>query len=158
MSGAVGQEIRTGAPLPAQAAPESPSPAEGRGLGRSDVCCPGAAVRAGLGPGVEHLVDDAESLGLVGLEELVAVHGLLDVLDLLAGIFGVELVEALAHAQDLARLDLDVGGHALGPARGLMDHDPAVGQRDAHPRLTGGEQEAAHRGGLADTYRADLGP
>ena len=31
-------------------------------------------------------------------------------------------------------------------------------ERDAHPRLTRGQQEAAHRRGLADADRADLGP
>jgi hypothetical protein len=30
-----------------------------------------------------------------------------------------------------------------------VDHDAAVGERNAHARLTGGEQEAAHRCGLA---------
>ena len=53
------------------------------------------------------------------------------------------------------RLDLDVRGHALRAARGLVDHDPRVGQRDAHARLAGREQEAAHRRGLADAHRAD---
>ncbi|MCY1170755.1 hypothetical protein D9M73_108430 [compost metagenome] len=36
-----------------------------------------------------------------------------------------------------------------------MDHDARIGQGNAHPRLTGGKQEAAHRRGLADAHRAD---
>src|SRR6185369_8545328 len=120
-----------------------------------------ARARAGIVAGIraifEHFVDEAESLGLVGLEELVTVHRLLDLLDRLAGVLGVKLVEALAHAQDLARLDLDVRGHDLGAARGLVDHDPAVAQGDAHPGLAGGQKEAAHRRGLADDTVPTLG-
>src|SRR4051794_8467860 len=77
-------------------------------LGRSHFSGAGAGVVACVGALVEDLVDYAERLGFVGLEELVAVHRLLDLLDLLAGVLGVKLVEALTHAQDLARLDLNV--------------------------------------------------
>src|SRR5207253_9113680 len=89
---------------------ESPSPSGGEGLrlSRRHVPCPGAAVFTRFGALVEDLVDDAERLRLVGFQERVAIHRLLDVFDLLAGILGVERVEALAHAEDLARLNLDV--------------------------------------------------
>jgi hypothetical protein len=43
------------------------------------------------------------------------------------------------------------------PPLRLVDHDPRVGQRHAHARLARREQEAAHRGGLADAHGADLG-
>ena len=56
----------------------------------------GAVALALIGTLLEHLVDQPEFLGLVGLEELVAVHRQLDRLDLLAGILGVERVEALS--------------------------------------------------------------
>src|SRR6185437_6784716 len=59
----------------------APSPAN-VALGRCNVSGAGAGVLARIGPLVEHLVDQAESLGLVGLEELIAVHGLFDLLDL----------------------------------------------------------------------------
>jgi hypothetical protein len=36
-----------------------------------------------------------------------------------------------------------------------VDHHARIGQRDAHPGLARREQEAAHRGGLADAHRAD---
>src|SRR5438045_8333557 len=133
------------------------SPSARRHLRVASLARPGAAVLAALGPGLEHLIDEAEGLGFVGLEELVAVHRLLDLLELLAGIFGVKLIEALAHVQYLACLDLDVRGHALGAARGLVNHDPAVGESDAHPGLASGKKEAAHRSGLADAHGADLG-
>src|ERR1700757_4626661 len=47
-------------------------------LGRSYVSSARAPVFPRLRAFVEHLVDEAESLGLVRLEELVAVHRLLD--------------------------------------------------------------------------------
>jgi hypothetical protein len=52
--------------------------------------------------------------------------------------------------EDLAGVDLDVGRLALEAARGLMDHDPGVGQREALALGAGGQQQRAHRGGLAD--------
>src|SRR5690349_5062544 len=76
-------------------------------LGGGNLARPGSRIVALVGASVEHFVDQAEGLGFVGLKELVAVHRFLDLLDLLAGVLRVELVEALAHAQDLARLDLD---------------------------------------------------
>src|SRR3546814_7449926 len=45
--------------------------------------------------------------------------------------------------------------HAARAARRLVDHDPRVRQRDAHAGFAGGEQEAAHRRGLADADGAD---
>src|SRR3546814_16209993 len=73
--------------------------------------------------------------------------------DLLAGVLHVKIVEALAHAQNFTRLDLDIRCHALRPARGLVDHDPCIGKRDTHARLAGGPQEAAHRNGLTELGR-----
>src|SRR3546814_6013224 len=101
------------------------------------------------------LVDQAEFLGFVRRHELVAIHRLLDLLERLARIFGVEFVHPRADTQDFLGLNLDVAGHALRAARRLVDHDPCVAERHAHPRLAGCKQEAAHRGGLADAHRAD---
>src|SRR5690606_16967993 len=75
----------------------------------------------------------------------------------LARVLHVKIVHPGADAQDFLGLDLDVGGHAPRAARRLVNHDPGIGQRHAHPRLAGGEQEAAHRRSLADAHRADLG-
>src|SRR6185437_15537304 len=68
----------------------------GARLRRRNLALPRAAVVARLGPLVEDLIDQAERFRFVGLEELVAVHRFFDLLELLAGIFGVELVQALA--------------------------------------------------------------
>src|SRR3546814_8095458 len=100
-------------------------------------------------------VDQPEVLALALREELVALDILRDLLDRLAGILRHQLVHSVPDAQDFLGLDLDVGGHALGAARRLVNHDPRIVERDPHPRLAGAEQKGAHRGGLADAHRAD---
>src|ERR1700678_2520819 len=49
---------------------------------------------------LEHLVDQAKFLGRFGREELVALQRLLDLLDALAGVLDVDLIETLANVQD----------------------------------------------------------
>ena len=62
---------------------------------------------------------------------------------------GVELVEASLGLDDVLGVALDVRGLALEAARGLVDHDPRVGQRHPLARLAGHQDERAHRGGHA---------
>ena len=66
----------------------------------------------------EDPVDQAVLDGLLGGEEAVAVHVVVDLLDRLAGVVGVDLVDALAQLEDLAGVDLDVGRLALEAADG----------------------------------------
>ena len=47
--------------------------------------------------------------------------------------------------------------HALRAARRLVDHDAAVRERNAHARLAGCKQEAAHRRRLTDAHGRNLG-
>src|SRR6266496_518320 len=67
------------------------------------------------------LVDEAELLCLVRRQKPVALDRVDDRLERLAGVLDVDFVESRAQAQDLTRLDLDVGGLTLGPARGLVE-------------------------------------
>ena len=62
---------------------------------------------------LDDLVDEAVLGGLVGLEEAVALHVLVDLLERLLGVLGVDLVDPLARLEDLLRVDLDVGRLAL---------------------------------------------
>ena len=71
---------------------------------------------------------------------------------------GEDLVEAVLDAQDLLRLDGDVGGLPLGPAPGLVDQDARVGQREALAVGARREQHRAHRRRLADADRLHVGP
>src|SRR5215213_9184553 len=50
-------------------------------------------------------VDEAVLDGLVGLEEAVALHVGVDLLDRLPGVLGVDLVDPLARLDDLAGVD-----------------------------------------------------
>ena len=70
-------------------------------------------------------VDEAVARGLVGGEEAVALHVRVDLLDRLAGVLGVDLVDAPARLEDLARVDLDVGRLALEARGRLVDEDAA---------------------------------
>src|SRR4051812_43718400 len=79
----------------------------------------------------EDLVDQTVRLRLLRVHEEVPFHVGADLLDRLAGALGVDPVQLLARLQDLAGMDLDIGRLPLRPARGLMDHYPGVGQREA---------------------------
>jgi hypothetical protein len=106
---------------------------------------------------LDDLVNEAPIVRLLRVHEHVPLHALLNLVDGLARVFGVDLVEAVAHLEDLLGVDGDVGGLAGRAAGRLVDHDPRVGQ---HPPLTsraGGEQERGHGCGLADAERGDRG-
>ena len=60
----------------------------------------------------------------------------------LARVLHEDLVHLLAQAQDLPRLDVDVGRLALDAAERLVDHDPRVGQREALALGPGRQQPA----------------
>ena len=69
-----------------------------------------------------------------------------------------DLVQPVLDAQDLLRLDRDVGGLPLRAAPGLVDEDPGVREGEALAVGAGGEEDGAHRGGLADADGLDVGP
>src|SRR5258706_478540 len=78
------------------------------------------------------------SCWLLPQKELVPLDRGRDHLERLLGMLDVDLVEPRPQRQDLARLNLDVGGLTLGTARGLMDHDPRVRQRESLALGAGG--------------------
>ena len=75
-------------------------------------------------------VDQAIVLRHLGRHEEVALDVALDLLRRAAGVLGVDANDDLAQPQDLARMDLDVGG-LRGPhaATGLVQDDLAMWQR-----------------------------
>src|SRR5947209_13625692 len=77
---------------------------------------------------VDHPVDEGVGCRLIGLEEAVALHVGVDLLEALPGVLGVDLIDPPADVEDLLGVDRDVGGLALEAGRGLVDEDPAVGQ------------------------------
>src|SRR5512140_3717971 len=84
--------------------------ASGRGGG---VGAASPVIVLGLGlrrlPTDEDVVDQPVTLRLVGPHEVVPLGVLLDLLEGLAGVMCEELVQLRLQAQDLLRLDLDVG-------------------------------------------------
>ncbi len=99
---------------------------------------------------LQDLVDQAEVLGLRGTHELVTLHVGLDEGQVAAGVLDVDLVQLPLDLDDLLGVDLDVGGLAVGAARGLMDHDPGIGEGVSHPGRARGQEQAAHRASLSD--------
>src|SRR5919206_3677 len=96
-------------------------------------------------PALDDLVDDAVLLGLAGGHDEVAVGVAGDLVHVLAGVGGQDLVQHAAHADDLAGLDLDVDRLALGPTRGLVDQDARVGQAEPLAGGAGGQQHGRGR-------------
>jgi hypothetical protein len=85
-------------------------------------------------------VDQPVVAGLVGVQEAVALHVVMDLGDGLSAVAGVYLVNAPAQLEDLACVDLDVGRLALEAAARLVDQDSAVGEREALAGGAGGER------------------
>src|SRR5215204_1676570 len=102
---------------------------------------------------LQDAIDEAVSHRLVRVHEAVAVHVVVDAFGALAGVAGVELVEAPAQGQRLARVDLDVGRLPLESAGGLVDEDARVGQREAVAGRPAGQDQRAHRHGDSDPGR-----
>src|SRR4051812_40638227 len=92
----------------------------------------------------DHLVDQAVLHRFVGLEEAVALHVAVHVLDRLTRVLRVDLVDARARLEDLPGVDLDVRRLALEARRGLVHEDARVGQREALALGAAGQQQRAH--------------
>src|SRR3546814_4782563 len=87
---------------------------------------------------LDHLVNQTEGLRLLARHEIVPLHALLDLVHRAAGVLDVDLVQPLAGPDDLAGVDLDVGGLALEAAGRLVDHHLGIRQAVA---LAGGRSE-----------------
>src|SRR5450755_5111186 len=79
----------------------------------------------------DHPIDDSVVLGLLGAHEVIPFGVLLDLLNRLAGVMGDDLIQAPPDIDDLARVDLDVGGLSLEARGHMMDQD--LGVRKRHP-------------------------
>src|SRR5262249_37908351 len=81
-------------------------------------------------PAGQDLVDDAVLPCFGRAHDEVAVRVTGDLLHRLLRVVREQLIEQLAHPDDLLRLDLDVDSLALRAAVRLVDQDPRVGQRE----------------------------
>src|SRR5213596_772427 len=108
-------------------------------------------------PSHDDLVDEPVLDRLLAGEEEVTVGVLLDLLQALPGVLHEDVVHLLAQPDDLARLDVDVGGLALHAAERLMDHDAGVREREALALAPRREQPGGHAGRLPDAQGGHLG-
>src|SRR5579883_2581735 len=92
----------------------------------------------------DHVVDDPVVLRLLGGHEVVALHVLGDLVDVLSCVKGDDLLEPPLEADHLARLDLDVGRLTLEAGRDLVDQDLRVRQRQPLPLRPAGEEQRTH--------------
>src|SRR5262245_27409690 len=90
--------------------------------------------------GDDDLVDEAVLDGLLPREEEVAIGVLFDLLEALPGVPDEDVVQLLTQAEDLASLDVDVGGLPLHAAERLVDHDARVRQGKALALRAGREE------------------
>src|SRR5690606_6334924 len=107
-----------------------------------------------LRPLADDIVNDTVFLALLGRHDVVPLRILLDTLQRLAGVQREDLVDPLAHAQDLAGRDVDVARLATqaGHPR-LMDEDAGVRQRVSLPLGPGRQQHGRNRRRLPDADR-----
>src|SRR5271165_3797993 len=89
------------------------------------------------GTAFDDLIDQPELHRLERRQEFVALDRGGNDFERLAGVPYIDLVEPRPQGEDFARLDLDIGRLTLRPTRGLMDHDPRVGEREAFALGTG---------------------
>src|SRR5258706_10206214 len=81
--------------------------------------------------GLDDARDQAVVDGFFRVQPEIALHVDEHLLDVLAGLPGDDARDALARAQDLLRLDGDVGRRSAGAAAGLVNHEARVRQADA---------------------------
>src|SRR4051794_38578537 len=110
----------------------------------------------GLGPALQHLVDQAVIDGFLGCEKAVAIGVLLDLLDRLPGVLGHQAVHALAKVQDELSVDGDIRRLTLEATERLVNQDRGVREREALALGTGGQQKRAHARGHTDAQRRDV--
>src|SRR6516164_3027950 len=106
-------------------------------------------------PLIDHLIDNAPLHRHFPGQEVVALEHVLDLLERLAGVLHVDLVEALLEIQDLLGMKHDVGCLALKATGRLMQHDTRVRECEPHALLAGSQQQRRHGGGLADAQSGD---
>src|SRR4029079_1522244 len=93
--------------------------------------CPGrqavrpAATRDYLGPLANNIINNTVFLALVGRHDVIALRIILDTLDRLASMVHQDVVQPLAHSQDLAGCNINIGRLARKARhQRLMDDNP----------------------------------
>src|SRR5271166_4369761 len=93
----------------------------------------------------DHSIDDAVLPRLLRAHEVVALGVPANLLEVLVGVLGDDLIQAPSHVDDLLRVDLDVGRLALEARGDLVDQDLGVRQRHPLARSPSRQQQRTHR-------------
>ena len=105
----------------------------------------------------DHGIDDAVFFGFVGGHEVVAVGILFYTGEILAGVLGENVIEAIFDTEDAFGADFDIAGLAFHAAHHLVDHNFGVGESEAFAFFAGGEQYCGHAGGHPHTNSGYVG-
>ena len=107
---------------------------------------------------MQHFVHDAVVLGFLGGEERVHFDVLAHAFERLSGAFDKRVLEPFAHAEHLARLDLDLGGLAEALVdRRLVDQHAGVRQDQALALGARRKQDGRGRRRLAEAHGLHVG-
>src|SRR5688500_14646663 len=104
-----------------------------------------------LHPFPDDVIDYPVFLPLVGRHDVVALGVFLDPLERLPGVVHQDFIQALAHAQNFAGMNVDIGRLSRQPLhQRLMNDDARIGQRKPLALGAGRQQHRRHRRRLAD--------
>lgn len=99
----------------------------------------------------EDMVDETIVLRHLGCHEIVAFGVVFDGFKGLSAVLGKDAVQFFAQAEDLSRMDLDLGRLSLYAAQRLVDHDIRMREGIAFALRTGGQEDSRHAGAGSDT-------
>src|SRR5262245_19988672 len=99
---------------------------------------------------LDNAIDELVFGGFLGRHEAIAIRVALDLVQRMARVLDQNLVHLLLDPLELLGVDGDFFGGARHAGQRLMDHDASVGQGVPLAGSAGGEQDGAHRSGLAD--------
>ena len=102
------------------------------------------------------MIDEAVGFSVLGGHKAISVCIFFDGLECLARVVSHNFVKPFFGTKNFLGLDADIGGLALGAAKGLVDHDPCVGQTVPFAFGARGEKDSSHAGGLADAVGVHL--
>ena len=101
----------------------------------------------------QNTVDQAIGFGFFGGHEVVPVCILFNLIQRLAGVFEHQFVHAPFGAENFLGVDFQFRGCSLHASQRLMDHDPAVRQREPLAFCTCGKKHCSHAGTLTQAIR-----
>ena len=104
----------------------------------------------------EDVVDEAIVFRHLGCHEIIAFGVVFDGFEGLSAVLGKDAVQFFAQAEDLSRMDLDLGRLSLYAAQRLVDHDIRMREGIAFALRTSGQKDSRHAGTGSDTDGGDV--